>query len=639
MNSSKYLKSPQEFYDELAACIKENDSHKVLSVMLRMGISGANINDIVSGAGLDAEPLYLKAIGQDEAILQHMQEFGVVIPESVPVTQLEIPTPKGLKSNRNRMFAQHFVFRRTREGKEIFNYAPACKGFCYEYVSFHMRPHKNTHEDFLDKLLRELYEHSTDFYQRIKGYQDFAGSRFEGQSDITGFDYNSANILDAYTDELKEAEFVLFNLQFQNMAHCVVIHKIETEQGKRYQLFDPTAFDAKWLTAEELNERFRQQMRNYHEAWEWGEPLIFYFSDIAPNLKKMGHLQTHQNKHPFKNIHQLKKGLKNQDIDSIRKFLENSVMSAEAIHSNYNVSERIFSYLIDNDDATFIKKILDTLSPNNLLVMTNEIMMSRRKSKAGIAILDWVMESTHAASLPDQLVNQILGVQAFNHALENKEINIIENLIQKYELNMNEMSPYYTTYSISSMLFTYLNEGSELAIKKKIMETVSEKDFGELVNKILLLANNMELLELIKINKNYTILPEETANQVERMYSLKKSLMENDIDSIKTHLKDYKMSKEDNDINNSNTNIIFLQLLYDKSNFRTTLLDALSDDNFITMANLGNATWLLMGKEKNELLKLFYESGRFERIPEETANKIRIKLGVEKPVQINRLSL
>ena len=160
MMHSRYLKSPHEFYEELATCIKENSSNKVLSTLLRMGLSGVNINDIVSGKDIpNARPLYLDTV--NEEIRQHMQEFGVIMPENIHVPQPKLARPKGLDTNR--IFAQHYYFRRTNKGREIFNSSPACRGFCYEYVLFNMRSHKNPNEDFLDKLLRELHEGSSDF--------------------------------------------------------------------------------------------------------------------------------------------------------------------------------------------------------------------------------------------------------------------------------------------------------------------------------------------------------------------------------------------------------------------------------------------------------------------------------------------
>lgn len=375
---SKYLKSPQEFYNELLSQINGNDSHKVLSTLLRMGLANVNISRIVSGDAItDNEvvgtPLYVVAKDKDVAILQHMKEFGAIIPDNIHIPAHASPRPAALTDNK--MFAQHFVVRRTKEGKDIFNNRPACTGFVYEYARFNMTPHhRNINEDFLDKLLRELHEHSENFYQRIYHYQENAEHAISSSRVTNVKLVELKGILEVYNEELRSAHIVQVSIGFDKMGHNVAIRKLVINNEIKYQLFDPTYYDGEVLTADQLNKRFNDHIKNYTDNWQWGEVQEYRLGDIGKHLHRMGHLQTRNNKFPFKNLHLLIRHLNAKNMAAVNDFITGVSLTRENINVKYSVGTVIDKYLWNrNKDSDFKKTLLLNLSDEHFLLVAESM--------------------------------------------------------------------------------------------------------------------------------------------------------------------------------------------------------------------------------------------------------------------------
>lgn len=410
MITSNNRKTPQTFYEELLTYILQNDSHKILSTLLRMGIAKLNINEIVSGDlsdGTKLKPLYFYALEKDIAILQHFKEFGVCIPDEIKIPAPEIARPIGLS---NHFFSQHFIVRRTREAKTIFNYNPACGGFCYEYVRFHLTPHrKKPDEDFLDKLLRELHEHSDNFYRRIHGYQYFTNhdlqlTRPTPASTIR----DNAGILNVFSDELKKAEFILVALNFKKSGHAVVIRKMQVDSEVKYQLFDPTRYNGEIMTADDLNARFNEHIEIYVNEWGWGEFRNYLIGDLGDKIHKMGHLQRYNDKFPFKNLHLLEKALESKEIETIDFFISHFKFDLTTVRELYSVGRVILDFLWNrNAELDFKLLILSHLANDTFQIIVRAMVEDIKFYDHHPNLLYMLLTPENTKRLPASLVDEI----------------------------------------------------------------------------------------------------------------------------------------------------------------------------------------------------------------------------------------
>ena len=275
---------------------------------------------------------------------------------------------------------------------------------------------------------------------------------------------------------------------------------------------------------------------------------------------------------------------------------------------------------------SFKSKIIDALSENNFLVLSDAILISRNQERVS-EVLNLITESNHFNLLSGETIKRINNFNLLKKGLDEKDMTGIQTFLTD---DMMSLSDAMIQNSASNMIFDYLSQMDDMEFKCKIIDALSENNFIVMAEAVLKIRDGMSdinILTTLMESRHAHLIPD-LIEKMNNILLIKRGLDNQDIDGIKNLLSDFRINAEDFSNRNTVSEMIYRYLL-DQNDLalKSQIINVLSKDSFMVMAKEMLETWF---SRSGEVYKLFVRSDNFNTLPQHLGKKLEDKSGLTK---------